>query len=255
MEMTYSILQEAIRSCFDKERRINRNCKNPYAKQLSQNGIVIIEDFVSAEQCEKLYQRIINIIAVRSDSPSGKEYVDGVMLIDRGKRFNSDHNMVDIFDIEEVIPELSEIKNSSLIASIVQEASGEDLAPVNFNAYYNRGIRPRVLHVDTFTTKQYKAFVYLTNVNCLDDGPYLYVKGSHVCSSKKILCYLENYENDHYATDMRAYTYDEATPCIAKKGTLIITDQNGVHGAHPQPEDRERVLLMMNFSERKIVPK
>lgn len=51
------------------------------------------------------------------------------------------------------------------------------------------------------------------------------------------------------------FDYADAKACLAKKGTLIISDQNGVHGAHPQMQGKERMLIMMNLSSAKIVPR
>jgi len=255
MKMTYEFLQDAIRNCFLKAQKINWQCDHHDARQLAKDGIVTIPGFVSSETANEYRELIHQLIGRMQGDAEGREYIDGAMCIDRGKRFKSDFNMIDIFDIEKALPELSYLKQSAHMLNVVREVSGQELKVENLNVYVNRGIKPRVLHIDSFTSTQYKAFIYLTDVDTLADGPYMYVKGSHLCSDKKILSYIENYENDNYATDMRAFSYDDATPCFGKKGTLIISDQSGVHGAHPQPESAERVLLMFNLSSSKIIPK
>lgn len=255
MEMTYDFLKDAIKKTFEKESTLNFSSKNKNAKELAKDGITIVKNFLNEKLCIQYYSEIKDLLNTYTSFDNGKIVFNDTMFINRGERFNSDYNMIDIFDIDKLIPSLYELKKDNFIKNIISEVSGLDLEIINLNIYYNNEVKPRILHVDNFMVPQYKAFIYLTDVNTLEDGPYMYVKGSHLNSEKKILSYLDNYKNKRYATDMREYAYIDAFPCIAKKGTLIITDQNGVHGAHPQGKGKERMLIMLNLSESKITPK
>ncbi len=253
--MSYEFLRQAVSECFAKRAKVCFDAKDADAATLARDGIVLVKEFLPVEDCDRYRQAIMAMIEARGGDASGEEFIQGARLIDRGQRFDTDHNMIDVFDIDQAMPELAWLRDSERIREIIQGACGERLEAANLNVYYNRGVRPRVLHVDNFTNLQFKAFIYLTDVADLEDGPYQYVKGSHLCSDKKILSYLDNFHNRRYATDMREFSYADAMPCLATRGTLVISDQNGVHGAHPQPEDRERLLLMMNFSATRIVAK
>jgi hypothetical protein len=252
MEMTYSQLQNAVRTCFSKEKRINFKCKNDFSSKLSKDGIVIIDNFISEDFADKIYKDVKKLINSTDISNENIVYYKNAQLVNRGNKFKSDFNMIDIFDINNALTYLDDIIDKSFIANIIKEANGEEFPLKNFNIYYNNEVAPRCLHVDNFSVPQYKAFIYLTDVNEIEDGPYCYVKGSHLCQEKKIKSYINNFLHGNYLTDMREYSYDDTQKNLAKKGTLIISDQNGVHGAFPQEKGRERMLIMLNFSRNKI---
>ncbi len=255
MEMTYSMLQKAIKTCFSKAKRINFDCDGK-ALTLSKDGVVVIENFISQEQAEQIYNDIKKLLLKSNvQRVSDFKFESGTWAINRGKYFNSDFNMIDIFDIDAELTYLKKYIDLEYISSIISTSNGESFELKNFNVYYNNEVKPRCLHVDNFEFPQYKAFIYLTDVNEIADGPYCYVKSSHLCSEKKIKSYVDNFLQGNYLTDMRAFSYDDALKCIAKRGTLIISDQNGVHGAFPQEKGKERMLLMLNFSRHRIEPK
>lgn len=252
--MKYKQLQDSITKSFERKNNLNFNCSNEYANELAREGIVVIDNFLSSKECTRYYNKISKFIDLHKEAdPSGKVYIDDTTLINRGKYFNTDFNMIDIFDIDSALPTLKKVrKKVSFIKDIIAESGNVNFDLVNYNVYYNKSVKPRCLHVDNYTIPEYKAFIYLTDVNSLDDGPYMYVKGSHLCTEKKILSYVDNYKKKRTPTDMRIYEYSDALPCIAKKGTLVISDQSGVHGAHPQKDGHERMLLMMLYMKNKF---
>lgn len=249
-------LQLAVQRSFEKNDRTNFNGNCEEAKVLAKDGLLIIHDFLEPNVCDGLATKVRGLVNGAHWSEDGVTTLGGSKAIDRGKKFSSDTNMIDIFDVDNAINELDRTQPLyRRITNIINSASIEPLTISNCNVYVNRGIKPRILHIDQFFNNQFKAFIYFTDVLTLDDGPFMYVKGSHLCSSKKINSFITNYENGSYRTDMPLYDYDEAHACLGERGTLIISDQNGVHGAHPQPIDKERILLMLNYSKHKIDPR
>jgi hypothetical protein len=255
MQLSYDDLMRSIRACFSKEKRINLNPENLDAKSLSSDGIVVIESFISEDVAEKMYKQISQLIESLEFDEAGEVNIKQTKFINRGIKFDNDFNMIDIFDINKLIPELNQCIDIEFISSVIEQSNGTKFELQNFNVYYNNEVKPRVLHVDNFTHPQYKAFIYLTDVDSFEDGPYCYVKGSHLCHEKKVKSYINNFLRGNYFSDMREYDYNDTQKNLGKKGTLIISDQNGVHGAYPQAEGRSRMLVMLNFSNMRIVPR
>ena len=78
-------------------------------------------------------------------------------------------------------------------------------------------------------------------------GPYTYVKESHIDSSfvkinKKISSVLPN------ETETPIVLRNNIVPALAKKGTLVISDQGGSHRGFPQTKGFQRTVAVMNFS-------
>jgi hypothetical protein len=102
----------------------------------------------------------------------------------------------------------------------------------------------RGLHIDNLKGS-YKAFLYLSDVGKAD-GPYAYVPGSQLrpdlLKREARLNGLKGLpETNSYAFD----GYEIAMP--AKKGTVIISCQSGVHRGLPQCPGASRTVLVGNY--------
>ena len=98
--------------------------------------------------------------------------------------------MIDIFNVDKLLEALGETLNklfsSEWLLNIINYTN-EKINPKNLNLYVNNNItKTRGFHVDSYY-RSIKAFIYLTDVNCLDDGPYCFVKGTHVDNPLKKL--------------------------------------------------------------------
>ena len=98
-------------------------------------------------------------------------------------RTGSDAGMIDIFHPERLSCNLDKrIKNclhEQLIQRLLLVSSFNRLQVKCRNLYLNQGFQDiRGFHCDGRSLK-FKSFVYISDVNKLDDGPYCYVKGSH----------------------------------------------------------------------------
>ena len=114
--------------------------------------------------------------------------------------------------------------------------------PKNLNLYVNNSItKTRGFHVDSYY-RSIKGFIYLTDVNCLGDGPYCFVKGTQVENSLEKL--------NKIIGDKEAPIIDplKIVPVLGKKGTLILSDQSGVHRGFPQSKGSLRELFVMRYA-------
>ena len=98
-------------------------------------------------------------------------------------RTGSDAGMIDIFHPERLSINLGKrIQNclhETLIQKLLLVSSMNRMRVKCRNLYLNQGVQDtRSYHCDGRSLK-FKSFVYISDVNELDDGPYCYVKGSH----------------------------------------------------------------------------
>jgi len=103
----------------------------------------------------------------------------------------------------------------------------------------------RGLHVDNLDGS-YKAFLYLSDVRGLEDGPFAYVPGSHrrldlLCREARLNSLKGRNENDSYAFRGHEIIFP------VQKGTVIISCQSGVHRGMPQQPDASRTVLVGNY--------
>lgn len=105
--------------------------------------------------------------------------------------------------------------------------------------------KPRSLHTDTLG-EFYNMFTYLSDVESVGDGPFTYVPGSHLRRDRltkgAFLLGLGGRHPKEYPE-----LSDRAVPMLGPAGTVIIANQRGVHGAHPQGEGGYRAMLIVNF--------
>jgi len=139
----------------------------------------------------------------------------------------------------------------TLILDIIYQATGEKYQPKNLNVYYNKNVtQTRGFHADSYGKGQIKSFIYLSEVLSTDKGPYCFIPGS---SGNKELENINKHlasHSDRNKTDAFFFDPRKAYPILGKKGTMIISDQSGIHIGFPQVEGEERLMAVMN-----LVPK
>lgn len=223
------------------------------ASNLSNNGIAIIEDYYSKEKCDKIYREAMEIV----DNVDYDESEIGEKIGDKGKKFSKngmdidirggrDKGMFDIHHIDESVNQLKHFKNDDLIQDIIREVAGQKPETKSTNLYYKESnTSTRGPHHDTFSDK-FKSFIYLTDVDSLSYGPFSYVEGSHNPSYvKEGITSVVNKIRGRPKTDslFRDRHEKSANKVTAKKGSLIISNQTGVHFGCPQEEGYERMLV------------
>lgn len=165
-------------------------------------------------------------------------------------RDGQDAGMIDIFNVDWLYKEAGLSLRPFFEDDVVRGLLGEDyngLQAKNLNFYINRSVNEtRGFHVDAYR-KQVKAFVYLTDVYDLEDGPYTYVKGTHLDSAfrqanQKLAKGLPN------STETPVVPLDNIVPVLAGKGSIVISDQGGSHRGFPQALGHERMIAVMNYS-------
>ncbi|EDM47388.1 hypothetical protein MDG893_01235 [Marinobacter algicola DG893] len=237
---------------------------------LDHNGIVVIPDFIP----ELLMKRVSPIIAsvrdaiarfIQSDDSlveeptvlfqKGTAKLNGYQALSSHEksvvqvRRGQDQGMVDIFNVDRWKQELGEVLRPYFEDPKILEIMRSDSEQVrarNLNLYVNSNVdQTRGFHVDSYS-RQLKGFIYLEDCISLDDGPYTYVKGSHRPSAytklnKHVSSVLPN------LTETPSVPLENILPVLAKKGSLVISDQGGSHRGFPQSNGHNRVVAVMNY--------
>lgn len=167
-------------------------------------------------------------------------------------RGGTDAGMVDIFHADAFLMgkglNLRDILKSSGVVDTIETILPDGFELRNINAYINRGVEStRGFHVDSYGGNQVKAFVYLTDVTSVDDGPYCYVIGSHADSGFPILNTGLAQFMGKPITDVSAFKRSKALPLLGEAGTLLVSNQSGAHRGYPQAPHGKRAILALNF--------
>ena len=241
-------------------------------KKLDQDGIFIIPNFISESASDALCTEIEEVVdSYKNKLESNDSFEDEAALIHRGlnkkrfKKYNDlasyprsildirsgkDSGMIDIFNIDYLLNSelnnktIEEVRSNSFLNSFLSSMP-KSLKMKNINSYVNSGITStRGLHVDSYNN-QIKIFIYLTDVLELKQGPYTYVKGTHKDNPYR---HLNKHLSDAFSvkTETPIVDYKDIYPILAKKGSLVISDQSGFHRGFPQSEDGFRRTLTIN---------
>ena len=214
--------------------------KGSIEEKLRRDGIVFIPDFLSPDKCDSIKSFLLRSL---------ENNQDGIKLRKRNKENpeGTDHGMIDMV----VNPKLIEAEIMKLfdrVGSKIAIATNLETYHTRINAYINRGvINTRGYHMDNIHPTLFKAFVYLTDVESTDHGPYAFIKGTHQLSKWPYINLLANIFSKTPITDMALFPKKREVVALAKKGTLIISSQNGIHRGVPQKKGNERFLLLFSY--------
>jgi hypothetical protein len=234
---------------------------------LAREGVVLIRSFLDAEAIAAAEESVLELKRALAERPADRNLETATLLVQAAVRevtgygamskhpkaianvrHGADEGMVDVFNFDRLRPETAEalrrpFSDPRLLGLL--DAAGA-LRPANLNLYLNRDItHTRGFHADSYERTQ-KGLCYLTDVTDLGFGPYCYVRRTHLdgpwrWANRKI--------SELAAGPTEAPFVDPAMilPCVAPRGTLVLSDQSGVHRGLPQEPGRERQVLVMRY--------
>ncbi|WP_051488697.1 phytanoyl-CoA dioxygenase family protein [Aliarcobacter lanthieri] len=208
---------------------INLNVKEKeYLEMLLKDGVVVIPNFFSEEQCKEMINSFEEI-----DEKYAKFY-DNDKRIFGIEKLSEVHRK--LFYNEEFFKKIGEAYLSDEL--ILQTTMAAKIIAQDNQNYGSGG----GWHRDSFS-RQFKAIAYLDDVK-MENGPFMYIKGSHTLKNiKNILFKLKN----HKPISNFRYTNEEIEECCkilnkeityftAPKGTLVLADIRGLHTGMPIKE-------------------
>lgn len=235
---------------------------------LAREGILIVRDFLERHSLEAAAGATARVTAALDAATPARNFEDDAILVQSSNqdvkgytaltrhpkavatiRRGADEGMIDVFNFDRLAGEAREALRQPFTRDWLLRliaAEGAELTAENLNLYLNRGItRTRGFHADSFR-KSLKGFVYLSDVERLDDGPYCFVRRSHAdgpwrMANSKIS------ELATAATETPFVDIGMIVPVVAPAGSLILSDQAGFHRGIPQSPDAERRVLVMRY--------
>jgi len=129
----------------------------------------------------------------------------------------------------------------------VGETYGIPRGKIKIRIYRNSNItKTRYFHTDG-QTRQLKMFIYLSDVN-EQSGPFSYVRGSHKWKLRKSISYFISILRRGFSADPNTYQFNvTGSEMLGPPGTVIISDQNGLHRGKPQVLGNDRTVLVFDF--------
>lgn len=219
------------------------------ADKLAANGVVSVDSYLDESTCDEIREEVKRLLdegelEIADDDMTGGEMMSASRTIINERSGENDDGMLDIFNIDESISRIGEVKHDEFISDVIDQAGDEKFAPENINIYYNRSVtNTRGYHFDSYNS-QYKAFVYLTDVPNESYGPYSYIEGSHKRSYPRRRAEgIVNRVRGEKPTAAIRYDSEDVVTFTAPRGTLIISDQTGYHRGIPQEQGKERMII------------
>ena len=170
-------------------------------------------------------------------------------------RFEEDFGLVDLFHPERIFEPTGDISTGdismadpskeALSHALLEQAFRCPFATVVRNLYLNDSVVETLgFHIDGLELKA-KSFLYLTDVESDEDGPYAYALGTHLGSSK-LLAANQRYNNwfGQRWDDFPLHGRSRRITFWGRRGDLIISIQSGAHRGLPQVRGRRRIVLV-----------
>ncbi|HWY38833.1 MAG TPA: hypothetical protein VNY73_09760, partial [Bacteroidia bacterium] len=223
----------------------DQKTSSPASKELIETGYVSFADFLTRKECEDLYDQIIAFSQKYKETTT---LDNGTLIHFRGNKSEADPDkgMIDIYNVDRVVGLNLDYEK---IEKIIKPTTTCDLYTTSVHAYINRGVEgTRVFHVDNFQPVVYKAFIYLTDVDDTSYGPYAFINKTHRFSLQVYYNLFRNlFLKKYRSPDMPIYKKNREIIGTGKKGTIIISNQNGIHRGYPQEKGKERVALVVTY--------
>lgn len=225
------------------------------AKALDREGLYIIKNYFSVEQCNAIKERIDGLWAAKGteetkaihdaclDTTMNKQ---GVMQADGYKlwidRHYSDHRIV---GAEKIHPLIEQFHSDEKCLNIGEYHLGVKLH-LQFTMANKVVYRQENLgsgggwHRDNIYSRGFKSLVYLSDVTTAD-GPFSYIpKSHHIFNHLFKVNKPERYQFENSEIEKLAKTQVEVT---ASAGSLVLFDTNILHRGKPVGEGHSRYAL------------
>lgn len=138
----------------------------------------------------------------------------------------NDVGMIDIYNVEKLIPTIYQYVNMELVLIILEKISGQKWKLLRTNIQIcNNVTNPNSFHFENID-KCIKFTIYLSDVITEEYGPPMFIERTHLNKT--------NIKNE----DIKSF--------YGKKGDILISYQNGIHRKFPQ-RNKTVGFLVLNF--------
>lgn len=213
---------------------------------LLKDGILLIENFISPEDCDKIHAEYMPIVEkIRDREYDGHHQRISSYFHRIGSADKISARAKELFFDNEFIAEMSRAYVSKKAYSYRHEVDYKVVRPKDNVIWDN------FPHFDDWRYR-FKAFLYVTDVKA-ENAPFVYYKGSHEQAKWKYPYHLDyeingqskgkygQFQLDEWEEIRKEHNYEKFT-CIAPKGTLILADFRGIHSGTPMQAGHRMML-------------
>jgi len=175
--------------------------------------------------CEESF--FVNNTYTSLDNYKKMQYYYLPVIDNRGShnRIN-DVGMIDIYNVDKLIPTIYNYIDIELILTILNKVTGEKWKLLRTNIQICSNVtNPNSFHFENID-KCIKYTIYLSDVLDNDYGPPIYIENTHIIKN--------NIKNEYIKT------------FLGNKGDVLISSQNGLHRKLPQ-QNKTVGFLVLNF--------
>lgn len=222
-------------------------------QQLREQGFVMLEDYYSDEQVERI---LVMARAHMQDGYGDFDHVNGESYYRCPAADQAaDGGVFRLFAAESLQEEVRAFGADQRITDLLESAFRTRIV---FNASVLQKNRPigsqtRGFHVDMYAPKQFKAFLFLTDVLDETQGPYALIEGSHRWRWRH--CW--NFLCRGLARDGDVTSFNRLSPAElartrlfkVRKGTVVVATQQAIHRGWPLTKG-ERFVLVNYYVEK-----
>jgi hypothetical protein len=140
----------------------------------------------------------------------------------------NDIGMIDIYNVDKLLPNLYKYFSVDLMTNLLKKVTGKScrLSRVNLQICSNV-TNPIPFHIDNYD-KSIKITVYLSDIQSNNDGPLVFIEGTHKPNNMNIKT-------------------ENVKIFLGNKGDILISEQSGMHKKMPQM-GTSCGYLVFNFS-------
>lgn len=212
--------------------------------EFTRQGFEVVPGFLDTEECERLVS-----VVLEHERETSTQLADGAYFLQRAQISDAgtDLRVGQLFHAHRLDPVLEELARERTFETMFEERLGVamELDSITVQIDDVDTESKRGFHVDRIAPLSCKAFVYLTDVDDVHDGPYTVVPGTHRRVVARVLRALAAYASGGVKTDQRVFGgIERGWPVLGRRGTLILSCQQLIHRGHPAHDRRRRVVLI-----------
>lgn len=211
--------------------------------QFTRMGFDTIPNFLPKSECDRLIGLADDWIRDGSRHLNESAYV-----VERARKARqTDTQVVQVMNAQTMDAGLASLFGSGRLEAIFEERLGFSMKLESLTLQVDRPdtLTKRGYHIDSLVRPNYKAFVYLSDVHALEDGPYTIIPGSHRHMTRKAVNIFHNAFKKQPLTEMELFYRDaNAHSFLGNAGDLIVSCQNCAHKGWSHHTGKTRYVLI-----------
>jgi ectoine hydroxylase-related dioxygenase (phytanoyl-CoA dioxygenase family) len=250
---TYMLLRKAAYRV--KGRRMTAGDDRDLARSLREDGYVVLENYFDKDQVAEICGAIDNCML---DRQGDYDHINRVSYYRRPQENQRwDGGVYRFYGAHEIHELIRFFRRDQRLKGIVEEAFSTEVSCAVTMVQENlpEGIETRGFHIDMYAPLECKAFLFLTDVDRDEQGPFTIIKGSHRRFWWRLFNYLSRGLRDaEPVTTVEHVGEDDLQNLVkvmVKRGSVVLSCQQAVHRGWAHDTDRR--IALVNYYTAKML--